>query len=78
MAFDLLECPHGGKVLLNRSSTVWKLVHFIRHLPSITREELAEMEKYNPVSQADREEQEQIDRFLQGEEIEPESHAHHH
>lgn len=70
--------PAWGKGTPESELDSWKLVHFICHLPSITREELAEMEKYNPVSQADREEQEQIDRFLQGEEIEPESHAHHH
>jgi mono/diheme cytochrome c family protein len=70
--------PAWGKGRPEPDLDSWKLVHFIRHLPNITREELAEMEKYNPVSQVAREEQERIDRFLQGEVLDPESPAHHH
>jgi len=70
--------PAWGKGRPEPDLDSWKLVHFIRHLPSITREELALMEKYNPVSQVAREEQERIDRFLQGEVLDPESPAHHH
>lgn len=70
--------PAWGKDNPEPDLESWTLVHFIRHLPDITSEELKEMEKYNPVSQADREEEEDIDRFLQGEEIEPGSHGHHH
>jgi mono/diheme cytochrome c family protein len=70
--------PAWGKGRPEPDLDSWKLVHFIRHLPSITTEELAEMEKYNPVSQMAREEQERIDRFLQGEVLDPESPAHHH
>jgi mono/diheme cytochrome c family protein len=70
--------PAWGKGRPEPDLDSWKLVHFIRHLPSITSEELAEMEKYNPVSQMAREEQERIDRFLQGEVLDPESPAHHH
>jgi cytochrome c len=70
--------PAWGKGRPEPDLDSWKLVHFIRHLPSITSEELAEMEKYNPVSQVDREEQERIDQFLQGEELDSESPARHH
>ena len=70
--------PAWGKDNPEPDLESWKLVHFIRHLPNITAEELKAMEKYNPVSQADREEEDEIDRFLQGEEIEPGSHTHHH
>jgi mono/diheme cytochrome c family protein len=70
--------PAWGKGRPEPDLDSWKLVHFIRHLPSLTSEELAEMEKYNPVSQVAREEQERIDRFLQGEVLDPESPAHHH
>ncbi len=70
--------PAWGKDNPEPDLESWKLVHFIRHLPDITREELDAMEKYNPVSQADREEEEDINRFLQGEEIEPDLHGHHH
>jgi mono/diheme cytochrome c family protein len=70
--------PAWGKGRPEPDLDSWKLVHFIRHLPSVTREELAEMEKYNPVSQVAREEQERIDRFLQGEELDPQPPAGHH
>ncbi|GIW41951.1 MAG: hypothetical protein KatS3mg076_2528 [Candidatus Binatia bacterium] len=45
----------------------WKLVHFIRHLPDITEEEIAEMERLNPKSAREWEEEEAIRRFLEGE-----------
>ena len=70
--------PAWGKDRPESDLESWKLVHFIRHLPRITSEELEEMERYNPVSQMALEEQEQIDRFLQGEEPDPPSSAHHH
>ena len=70
--------PAWGKDRPEADLDSWKLVHFIRHLPSITSEELGEMERYNPVSQMALEEQEQIDRFLQGEESDPPAPAHHH
>ena len=70
--------PAWGKGRPDPDLDSWKLVHFIRHLPNITSEELEEMEQYNPVSQMAREEQERIDRFLQGEALDPQSPAHHH
>ncbi|MGH9204083.1 MAG: c-type cytochrome, partial [Vicinamibacterales bacterium] len=42
----------------------WHLVHFIRHLPSITAEEIAEMERLNPRSPAELQEEKAIDDFL--------------
>jgi mono/diheme cytochrome c family protein len=44
----------------------WNLVHFIRHLPSLTPEELEEMEAFNPVSRHDLEEEQKVDDFLKG------------
>ncbi|MDR4464395.1 MAG: c-type cytochrome [Nitrospira sp.] len=70
--------PAWGKDRPEADLDSWKLVHFIRHLPRITSEELEEMERYNPVSRMALEEQEQIDRFLQGEVLDPPSPAHHH
>ena len=70
--------PTWGKERPEPDLDSWKLVHFVRHLPSVTSEELAEMEKYNPVSQVAREEQGRIDRFLQGEELPLQSPAEHH
>jgi hypothetical protein len=58
----------------------WELVHFIRRLPALTAEEIAEMERHNPVSRAELEEEEEIGRFLAGEEGKeaeaPEPHRH--
>ena len=45
----------------------WKLVAFIRHLPSLTREEETEMERLNPKSAAELEEEEHDRKFLAGE-----------
>jgi len=54
----------------------WKLVHFIRHLPKITEEEIQAMKKLNPKSQAELAEEEQIRRFLAGEDV-PVAPSHH-
>jgi len=70
--------PAWGKGRPEQDLDSWNLVHLIRHLPNITSEELEDMERYNPVSQVEREEQEHIDRFLRGEEIDPQSPSHHH
>src|ERR1051326_64503 len=40
----------------------WKLVHFIRHMPKMSKEEIQSMKKFNPISRADLEEEE----FLNG------------
>lgn len=45
----------------------WGLVHFIRRLPSLTAEELARMEEFNPKSPAQFREEEEVRRFLAGE-----------
>ena len=55
----------------------WKLVHFIRHLPKITEEEIRAMKKLNPKSPADLEEEEQIRKFLAGEDVPQENATHH-
>jgi len=52
----------------------WQLVHFIRHLPSITEGEIAAMEKLNPRSPADTAEEDEATRFLEGKD----DAAHHH
>jgi mono/diheme cytochrome c family protein len=44
----------------------WHLVHFIRHLPSITPAEIAEMETLNPRSPAEMKEMEAEEEFLKG------------
>lgn len=55
----------------------WGLVHFIRRLPSLTPEELQRMTEMNPKSPIEIRQQEEIDRFLRGEDVQPtESHQH--
>ncbi len=45
----------------------WELVHFIRRLSTLTPDDLAEMERFNPASRQQIEEEQAIERFLQGE-----------
>ena len=47
----------------------WHLVHFIRHLPMISEDELREMEKLNPRSPDELAEEETERRFLHGEDV---------
>ncbi len=44
----------------------WELVHFIRHLPQLSLEEVQEMERLNPKSPAEFEEARRIEDFLRG------------
>lgn len=44
----------------------WKLVHFIRHLPKLTPQELDTMKSLNPKSQHAADEEAAFDKFLQG------------
>jgi mono/diheme cytochrome c family protein len=45
----------------------WKLVHFIRHLPRISKEELVEMKALNPKTAHELEDEAAAERFLRGE-----------
>jgi mono/diheme cytochrome c family protein len=56
----------------------WKLVRFIRHLPNLTDEEKAQMEKLNPKSPAELKEEEGEERFLKGEDSNEQTMQHHH
>jgi hypothetical protein len=46
----LTGMPGFGNGTAESATGSWALVHFIRHLPKITPQELAEMEKLNPKS----------------------------
>ena len=74
--------PAFGEEAGNTEDTEsWDLVHFIRHLPAITDEELVEMKKMNPKSPGELEQEERMRKFLQGEDVEPpaeDSHEHRH
>jgi len=52
---------HGGA-----EEDSWRLVLFIRHLPHLKPEELAEMERYNPKGVEERQEEQEEDEFLSG------------
>jgi mono/diheme cytochrome c family protein len=58
----------------------WDLVAFIRHLPDLTAEELAEMKKMNPRSPMDLAKEEEMRKFLRGEEgaLSEDAHKGHH
>lgn len=56
----------------------WHLVHFIRHLPHLTPEERLQMEALNPKSAEDRQEEQDEETFLKGENSTPAKRGHHH
>jgi len=63
----LTGMPAWGKDPPEKDEDSWKLVHFIRHLPELRKEELEEMETMNPISRRELERQEEERRFLEGE-----------
>src|SRR5262249_21726619 len=58
--------PAFGEESGSDNKESWELVHFIRHLPSLSDEELAEMKKMNPKSPMELAKEEKIRRFLAG------------
>lgn len=47
-------------------TATWHLVHFIRHLPKLSAEDLEEMQAFNPVSRHDLDEEKKAEDFLNG------------
>jgi mono/diheme cytochrome c family protein len=74
----LTGMPAFGQDTAESAQDSWKLVHFIRHLPEITDDELAMMKTRNPKSQHELEEDEAIRKFLEGDDSQtpPPSHKH--
>ena len=68
----------GGSGEHGDSQDSWKLVHFIRHLPSLTPEERIEMERYNPKGPEDLEEEQAEKDFLRGAPEKPGGKIEHH
>jgi cytochrome c553 len=62
----LTGMPGWGEGTAESARGSWALVHLIRHLPNITPEELAEMEKLNPKSPEERQEMQTEENFLEG------------
>jgi mono/diheme cytochrome c family protein len=55
----------------------WGLVHFIRHLPRLTPQELAEMKRMNPRSLHELEQEREMEEFLAGEDAPSPPRPHH-
>jgi mono/diheme cytochrome c family protein len=62
----LTGMPGFGDGTAESASGSWTLVHFIRHVPKLTAEEIAEMEKLNPKSPEEWQEMQQESAFLAG------------
>jgi len=71
--------PAWGDGKEEHSQDSWKLVHFIHHLPALSPEEIREMEKLNPKSPDELEEERQEKEFLNGQTPgkSPKQHHHH-
>lgn len=63
----LTGMPGFGSGTAGSAHGSWGLVHFIRHLPKLTAEELAEMQKLNPKSPAEWQQLQAEEAFLAGE-----------
>lgn len=62
----LTGMPAWGDGSPESDRETWELVHFIRHLPRLSPEEMKEMEGLNPKSPAEFEEARRIEDFLRG------------
>lgn len=58
--------PAWGDAAGHDATQNWHLVHFIRHLPKLTPEEIEEMERLNPKSPDEMMQMHQEDEFLKG------------
>ncbi len=80
----LTGMPGFGSGTAESAAGSWTLVHFIRHLPKLTPEEVAEMEKLNPKSPEEWQEMQREEAFLAGGDEAPapasthETQPHHH
>jgi mono/diheme cytochrome c family protein len=70
--------PAWGKGKPEEDRDSWGLVHFVRHLPKLTVEELDEMKKLNPTTPRELAQELEFERFLRGEDSvgPPQTHSH--
>ncbi len=73
----LTGMPGWGNGTESGAEASWKLIHFIRHLPSLSPAEISEMENMNPRTPAEMDEERQEAEFLKGG-AEPSASGHHH
>jgi mono/diheme cytochrome c family protein len=62
----LTGMPAWGQEGDTHDEDSWKLVHFIRHLPDLTAAELQEMDKLNPKTPDELQEEREDEEFLRG------------
>ena len=62
--------PGFATVPVEEDAETWGLVHFIRRLPQLSAQDLAEMKQHNPVNRKQLEEEDEIRRFLAGDDVE--------
>lgn len=67
----LTGMPGFGTGTAESAHGSWGLVHFIRHLPKLTPEEIAEMQKLNPKSPEEWRELQAQEAFLEGDGEQP-------
>ena len=67
----LTGMPAWGTGTPQGEEASWKLVHFIRHLPQITPEEVEQMEAMNPRPPAEIRQEIEAERFLRGDDPAP-------
>ena len=75
----LTGMPAWGTGTPDGERASWALVHFIRRLPELTEEEISRMEALNPKTAEEWRQEEEIRRFLAGEDVTPStapSHEH--
>ncbi len=65
----LTGMPAWGQDTVEDNRQTWELVHFIRRLPRLTAEEVAEMQGLNPKTRAEWEEEAETRQFLAGGDI---------
>jgi len=73
----LTGMPAWGEDTPAGDRQTWELVHFIRHLPRLTSEELAEMGGLNPRGREEWEQEEAARRWLEGGGVAPPPPSHH-
>lgn len=67
----LTGMPAWSTGTLEGEKASWELVHFIRRLSTLTPDDIAEMERFNPTSRAQLEEEQKVEEFLKGETPDP-------
>ena len=76
----LTGMPAFGENGSDNDEGTWQLVHFVRHLPQLSAEELTRMKTLNPKTRAELEEEQAEEEFLQGGDApsnsQPKTHKH--